>query len=653
MSEIPEGFELIEDDNSIPEDFELIEEEQVVVTDNQTQDDSNIPLLSEVAEFAAAINRPIIETLDFLGPDTANAVLSLAGAETRIPSLAESIPGTQGGFMEEGVQRQAVRAAGETIPMALGAGTALRSMASKLGPQLAGESVGAGTLRQLAGTTAAQDVGLGAVSGAGAAVGEEEGGASGALVGAILAPLAATAGTQVLKGLINTGAQGVEALTKSLSKMSEEGASKLLANAMVREGLTPDDIALQMKQLGPEAIPADLGINFSRLLRTASNEIPRIEGRASDVLKARQAGQTDRIIDALDDASGTSTLNVDDEIVRLNEALGPKINDLYGQARAKSIEISPKLSSLFEGKSSIGRAQRKAQKRIADKRAAGDEIGNIDVIDATKQELDDQIGKSLRQGEKNKARDLVRLKNVMVEEADTAIPEYKQARDLFAGKAQLENAADTGSMFFKLKPREVDEFTKSMGDSEKKMFKLGAKQAVIDKVEDLQTNADAVKRLFGKRGDVSKLKTLFDDDKAFKNFSDALEREANFILTRRAAQANSTTTKQLSDVGNASDVLGDARALMGDPVAAANKFGQILGGLTEKKQSEAFTRSLEQAGDILLESGMKPERLVSILKKGNRKEIELALKKAFDQAKPSEVVAPTLKAAGASLTSLE
>lgn len=623
------------------------------VEEEVKSEESGIPLLSEVAEFAAAINRPIIETLDFLGPDTANAVLSLAGAETRIPSLAESIPGTQGGFMEEGVQRQAVRAAGETIPMALGAGTALRSMASKLGPQLAGESVGAGTLRQLAGTTAAQDVGLGAASGAGAAVGEEEGGAPGALVGAILAPLAATAGTQALKGLINTGAQGVEALTKSLSKMSEEGASKLLANAMVREGLTPDDIALQMKQLGPEAIPADLGINFSRLLRTASNEIPRIEGRASDVLKARQAGQTDRIIDALDDASGTSTLNVDDEIVRLNEALGPKINDLYGQARAKSIEISPKLSSLFEGKSSIGRAQRKAQKRIADKRAAGDEIGNIDVIDATKQELDDQIGKSLRQGEKHKARDLVRLKNVMVEEADTAIPEYKQARDLFAGKAQLENAADTGSMFFKLKPREVDEFTKSMGDSEKKMFKLGAKQAVIDKVEDLQTNADAVKRLFGKRGDVSKLKTLFDDEKAFNNFSNALEREANFILTRRAAQANSTTTKQLSDVDNASDVLGDARALMGDPVAAANKFGQILGGLTEKKQSEAFTRSLEQAGDILLESGMKPERLVSILKKGNRKEIELALKKAFDQAKPSEVVAPTLKAAGASLTSLE
>lgn len=153
-----------------------------------------IPGAPELSEFAAAINRPVLEMVDLLGTDTVNALLSLGGSEKRLPGLVESIPGTKGEFIEPGLKRDIIRAAGETVPLAAGGGAAIRQAASKL-PALApgGEAVGAGVLRQAAQTTAAEDVTLGALSGAGAVAGEEVGGQPGALVGSMVAPLAPAA----------------------------------------------------------------------------------------------------------------------------------------------------------------------------------------------------------------------------------------------------------------------------------------------------------------------------------------------------------------------------------------------------------------------------------------------------------------------------
>ncbi len=607
---------------------------------------SKLPGIPELAEIAAGANRSIAGVIDFLGPDTVNAALSLAGSEKKVPTIRESLPGIEGGFVEPGTKKDILGAVGETAPAALGIGQFIRTLSQKL-PAIVtgGESTVAGLLRQAGQTTVAGDIGLGSVSAVGSEVGEDISGDEGALVGSILAPVTASAGTQGLKGLFDMGAKGVGALSRSMSDMSEDGASKLLAEAMVREGLSPEDVTQRLAQLGPESMPADVGVNFSRLLRTASNQIPVMEGRASTALKARQAGQGARISEAFDDASGTSYLNVDDEITRLNKTLKPKINELYDQARTQDIRLSERLSTLLDGDSSVGRAQRKSQQRLSDKRAAGDKISNIDIIDATKQEMDDQIGKALRKGENNKVRDLVRLKNVMVKEADESIPVYKQGRDLFAGKRQLENAAESGELFLKMKPRDVDKFVASMGSSEKKMFQLGAKQAILDKIDDLQTNADAVKRLFGKNGDVRKLRAVFDDKQSFDRFNDAMERESQFILTRNAAQANSTTAKQIADAGSAGDVLGLARSVIDSPIAAANKFGQIMGGLSGKRNSEAFTKSLEDAGDILLESGINSGRLQSILRSGNKEMIRNALEKALLKPHSGKVVIPSTKAA--------
>ena len=175
----------------------------------------------------------------------------------------------------------------------------------------------------------------------------------------------------------------------------------------------------------------------------------------------------------------------------------------------------------------------------------------------------------------------------------------------------------------------MEQLTKTMGESEKRMFKLGAKQAIFDKVDDLSTSADAVKRMFGKNGDVKKLQYLFDDNAAYKQFSDTLKREADFVLTRRAAQANSTTAKQLSDEMGASEAFNNALQAVQSPVQAAGMLGRVLGGLSAKRGDAAFTKALEEVGDILLTKGMSPDKIQSLLRRGSAKQIEAALRSSI------------------------
>jgi len=578
-------------------------------------------------EVITAINRGLVNFGEFLTTDQINNIAQLAGKDRPVPTVEETAPGVvTGDYMEPGIIREAVQTGGEMVGPALLGGAAIRGAAQTLPLTTPStETIGQSVLRQAAGGTAAGDVGLAMASGAGAEIGEEIGGDTGAMVGSILAPVAATAGVKSLTNLVKSGKKGIEALTKSLSQMSDEGASQLLAEAMTREGLDPDDVVKMMADLGPEAIPADLGNTFARLLRASSNKIPRVQGVASNVFKQRHAGQAGRITSSFDDAAGIPSLNADDEIIRLNAATKPEIDRLYTEARSKPMKMSQSLKSLFSGKNAIGSSQKKVQKRLANKRAAGDEITNIDLIDATKQELDDQIGRAIRQGEKNTVRDLVRLKNRMVAEADKSIPEYKQARDLFAGKAAMEQATDQGRNFLKLKPREMREITQSLGDSELRMFKLGTKEAILDKIDDLQTSADSVKRLFGKNGDVKKLRYLFRNDEAFKNFSDTLKKESDFLLTRRAAQANSTTAQQQADLDSFMSAVGDAAESVSNPRAAARTISKIMSRLTGKRSEATNIEALEKAGDILLIKGMEPNRIQKILRSGSKDQIKAAL----------------------------
>lgn len=185
------------------------------------------PIGRGVSEFAAAANRSVFGVLDVV-PGAINEASNLIGSDYRVPTFRDTL-GHEGGFMGEGLARDAVSAAGEAVPMALGAGGLIRGAAQKL-PSLAGsESVGAGLLRQMGQSTARGDVALGAAGGAGGAIGgdigESVGGETGRTVGTVLggiaAPVAATAPAAVVKGAFRGGERGREVLAKAVDDFAE------------------------------------------------------------------------------------------------------------------------------------------------------------------------------------------------------------------------------------------------------------------------------------------------------------------------------------------------------------------------------------------------------------------------------------------------
>lgn len=86
----------------------------LLATEAVTPEGQLNPLLAVPAEIGSALNEAVVGTLDFIGPDTINAVSQLAGSEFRVPRLSDQEMirrYTQGGYMGQGVPRDVVRTA--------------------------------------------------------------------------------------------------------------------------------------------------------------------------------------------------------------------------------------------------------------------------------------------------------------------------------------------------------------------------------------------------------------------------------------------------------------------------------------------------------------------------------------------------------------
>ena len=147
-------------------------------------------------ELASGMNRTIIDGIEFFTTDQVNSILSLAGSDKRIPSLQDSEfvqRATEGGQLGGGLASEIVGGAGEVGAMATGIGALTKGAINQLPKMLPNASTGRRVVEELGKSTASQDFATGALSGAGAEIGEEVGGEKGRLAGAILAPLAPAA----------------------------------------------------------------------------------------------------------------------------------------------------------------------------------------------------------------------------------------------------------------------------------------------------------------------------------------------------------------------------------------------------------------------------------------------------------------------------
>ncbi len=214
--------------------------------------------LDVAGEFAAGGNRTAVGMADFLSPllkgsppVVANSLFragkeilgggnpadALARVIEPLPSARDALAptGIEGGFMDPGLARDAVRAGGETSTVALGLGGVLKTAASKLPALTAGESTGTGVLRTVAGTTAKQDAVAGSLAGAGGEIGDAVGGQPGRAVGSLVAPvgpgLVKTGAKELVRRTVRGGDKGRQAVAGVIDDFAESGATPNLGQA--------------------------------------------------------------------------------------------------------------------------------------------------------------------------------------------------------------------------------------------------------------------------------------------------------------------------------------------------------------------------------------------------------------------------------------
>lgn len=211
----------------------------------------SIPGMRPLAEFSSAANRQVLGALDIV-PGAINDVLAMTGTDYRMPGFEQNL-GSQGGYMDEGLGRDVVQSAGSVLPAALGGGALIRGAAQGLPAMASGaESIGAGLLRQMGTTTAKGDAALGALSGAGSAVGGaageaiggEDGRQIGQAAGGFAAPLApatlSAAAGQTVRRAFRGGEQGRQILSRAVDDFAEFGAAPTVGTGTddnLRQGL--------------------------------------------------------------------------------------------------------------------------------------------------------------------------------------------------------------------------------------------------------------------------------------------------------------------------------------------------------------------------------------------------------------------------------
>lgn len=292
-------------------------------------------------EGMAAVNRGAAGIVDFAATPV-NAALELAGSDARVPSIVSTLaPATQGNFMEQGIGRDVVRAAGEAVPAAVTIGAGLRTAAKQL-PAMgaASESVGVGALRQMGQSTVGQDVGFAALSGAGSEIGEaageavggDTGGQIGSLVGSVAAPLAGAA-----------AAQASGALSASLTRSKEAALIKEAAPTIDRLKSSAREVYKEIDDLGAVV---DRG-RVTGLIRDLNSTIKgegfnrRIHPKVSAALQEISTNTNKDLkvteLDVLRKVARSAAASIEPEEQRLGNMMVSKIDDFMDNIEASDL----------------------------------------------------------------------------------------------------------------------------------------------------------------------------------------------------------------------------------------------------------------------------------------------------------------------------
>lgn len=455
-------------------------------------------------------------------------------------------------------------------------------MAGELGGAVAGSlalpaGAPAANFGRRIGQAAARGAGYGAVAGAGEGEGLE-GRAGGAVSGGITGAGFGAAGGAVTEAL----APLARKVTNTWRGMRdpEAEASRRVAQSVIadraRSGGSPfsPEEAAEMNVAGTERALVDEGERTRALARSAANTSPEARQALTDFIQPRFEQQPERIaghvrgmvggphaadtMEALQTAAQRANRPAYDRAYQAGE------NGIWSDRLARMVGNSPAIQRAMANAVERGRDRATAEGYGAFNPGVTFEGGvlkfgqgkgappypNTQFWDYTQRELRDMQTAAARAGRNEEAGAIGTLRRQLLEEIDRANPAFAQARRGAAQFFGAENALEAGQNFVRSTASipEARRAVARMSAAERELFARGYASSLIDLVERSGANRDVLNATFF-NNTAARERTLLALGRQRADRLEALLRAERLVDLARRAMGNSTTARQLAEMG--------------------------------------------------------------------------------------------------------
>jgi len=440
------------------------------------------------------------------------------------------------------------------------------------------------TLTGQAARGTALGAGTGALSGYGYA--EKDAGEAaglGAIFGGVLGgtvPIVIDKAGTLMRNVLNASGIGNQATA----------SSKMLANYMQKDNLTPQEAQMaldELRRIGvPNPVIADLGKNLKDLAYSAYVVQSKAKGSTEAFLENRLIDQPNQIVKGLVEKAGLAkNVNGYEYLTSLAEEQASAASRAYPKAYSLAIDAVP--FRQYVDRPVFVKAYEEAQKRAA---VFGDKLPDLnaiknaqsvptDILHQIKIGLDrvvDAETDALTNKVTGYGRDVIKVKNEFNDLIKAKNPDYAKANAEFADSARIKNSFEMGQKYQSLDVQEAAAKIKSFNEAEKEAFRLGMVADINKRLGDFK-GGDFTRQVFKSDNQKLLVRYAFDDQAKYNEFSQFVKGMAEQSKTAKALIGGSKTGERLSTQEGAGQIGQMAQsAATGDLLGLAKAAGSSM-----------------------------------------------------------------------------
>ena len=406
-------------------------------------------------------------------------------------------------------------------------------------------------------------------------------------------------------------------------------AERQIQRAIERDDMTPGQVRANLRKMPEGATIADAGGANTAGLAEAVITMP---GKGANLGTQKMLQRRDQAPNRLSQLitnlmGGKDYLTVESDLInRLRTAAAPFYKTAYNTMVSRTDTIKA-----LEKRPMIADAMKQAE--IDMRNDPRTTAGHIKLFDYTQRRLRDIQEEATRGGRKNEAALARANREALLKEIDKQVPSFAIARKLYAEGSSSVDALEAGRKIFSGDSaeytklinkfiRENEQLKKELGDGASagnlELFRLGAMEAVRQRVMLKPEGGDIVKGIFNNPEMKSRIRRVFDDPRDYAQFERAMRNEGRMFEVQAQATRNSRTFNRQAlsedfERNLGADILDAGQIVAGNTTAG---FGTaVIRKLAEKWSNYQRRKGGEQVRDAIAQ----------VLFKGDRREQEALL----------------------------